>query len=212
MTAPLCQYCTTELFKILYCKIENLLICVVIYYLCVLYKKISCLNCNHIQGVVVGGKELLLYCNIQTEHILKCHEMDLLFIFNIRHDVFSYHIFAQLLLCPPSAPQGKFFLDSLSFIHTLLFFPRSWANSSCFASFPLSSLDSFNISFFELYLKFHIMSHCIFYFKSHLFLLSKKKKKKKHLLKWDTKKATSSLEIRTKICFLNMKQTWKVSG
>lgn len=133
---------------------------------------------------------LLLYCNIQTEHILKCHEMDLLFIFTIRPDVFSYHIFVQLLLCPPSTLQ--FFLDSLSFIHTLLFFPRSWANSICFVSFPLSSLDSFNISFFELYLKLHIMSHCIFYFKSHLFLLSKKKKK--HLLKWDTKKATSSLD------------------
>ena len=164
--------------------------CVVIYYLGVLYKKISCLflNCNHIQGVVVGGKKLLLYCNIQTEHILKCHEMDLLFIFTIRPDVFSYHIFAQLLLCPPSALQGKCCLDSLSFIHTLPFFPRSWANSFCFASFPLSSLDSFNISFFELYLKLHIMSHCIFLFQEWSLSAFKKKNKKSTFLSETPKK------------------------
>ena len=75
------------------------------------------------------GEKSYFYCNIESgsliEHILKWHEMDLLFIFSIRPDVSSYHIFGQLLLCPPSALHGKFFLDSLSFIYTLLFFPRS---------------------------------------------------------------------------------------
>lgn len=161
MRAPACQllYCTTELFKILYCKIEKIKVLIFMYcYVLLVFSSKKTFLSFSLTVIIYkrscGGKSYL-YCNIQTgsliEHILKWHEMDLLFIFTKAWCFLPY--LCSAFTVPTISTTRKIFRTPFVHPHPSIF-SKIMSKFYLLCKFPLGILDSFNISFFELYLNY----------------------------------------------------------